>query len=243
MKNRQRLDAALVKGGFFDSCKGAQRAIMAGQVLIAGQPTGKAGTLIAPDAPITIKEKEKYVGRGGLKLEAALTHFRVQPKDRICLDIGASTGGFTDCLLQRGATRVYAVDVGHGQLHWKLRNHPQVIVQEKINARYLSRTEVPEPISLMVVDVSFISLVLILPAAFALLSPKADVIVLIKPQFELPPSEVGRGGVVRDVVMRRKAADGIRDFVVASGWHWLGDMDSPVPGREGNVEFLAHLQP
>ena len=239
--SRKRLDDLLVEGGFFDSREKAQRSIMAGLVTVGGRRMEKPGTLVASDRPIEVSGGEKFVGRGGLKLEAALDAFGVAPAGRTCLDIGSSTGGFTDCLLQRGATRVHAVDVGRGQLSWKLRNNPRVVIHEGINARYLTRSDVPDPVSLLVADVSFISLTLILPPAFGLMEPKSDIIVLIKPQFELPASDVGHGGVVRDAALREHAVTKIRDFALASGRDWQGVIESPIRGREGNVEFLAHL--
>jgi len=238
-----RLDVALVERGLIDSREKARRAIMAAQVLVNGHAVTKPGTPVAADVPITLVAKEKFVGRGGFKIEAALDAFAVDPSGRICADIGASTGGFTDCLLQRGAARVYALDVGHGQLDWRLRQDPRVVVREGINARFLSPEDfVPRP-SLVVADVSFISLTLILPPAFALLDAEADMVVLIKPQFELSRAEVGRGGIVRDDASRDRAVGKIRAFVAASGHRWLGSMASPITGRDGNVEFLAHLKP
>jgi 23S rRNA (cytidine1920-2'-O)/16S rRNA (cytidine1409-2'-O)-methyltransferase len=243
MKHKDRLDVLLVELGHFDSREKAKRAIMAGVVSVGGQRVEKAGTLITRDAEISVAAAEKYVGRGGLKLEAALEAFHIPVSDRICLDVGASTGGFTDCLLQRGAKKVHAIDVGHGQIDWRIRENPRVVVREGLNARYLTRAEVPDVVDLVVADVSFISLTLILPPAFALLAPSADVIVLIKPQFELSAAEVGRGGVVLDPALRQKAAQKIRTFVESAGHQWLGLMDSPIAGREGNIEFLAHLRP
>lgn len=241
-KSRERLDLLLVGRGLFDSREKARRAVMAGLVSVDGQKAAKPGTPTPRDACITLAERDRYVGRGGHKLEAALDTFAVNPAGKVCLDLGASTGGFTDCLLQRGAEKVFAIDVGHGQIHWRLREDPRVVVHEGINARHLTRDQLGgQSFDLAVADVSFISLTLILPPAFDLLVANAEMIVLIKPQFELSASEVGRGGVVRDEASRQKAAEKIRDFVVASGHRWLGLMDSPLPGREGNIEFLAHL--
>ena len=238
-----RLDVALVERGLIESREKARRAIMAAQVLVNGHAVTKPGTPVAGDADITLVAKEKYVGRGGFKVEAALDAFAIDPSGRICADVGASTGGFTDCLLQRGAAQIYALDVGHGQLDWRLRQDPRVIVREGINARYLSPDDfVPRP-SLVVADVSFISLTLILPPAFALLDAQADMVVLIKPQFELSRAEVGRGGIVRDDASRLRAVEKIRAFVAASGHRWMGLIPSPITGRDGNVEFLAHLKP
>jgi len=240
---KSRLDVALVERGLIESREKARRAIMASQVLVDGHPSTKPGTLVAADAEISLAAREKYVGRGGFKLEAALDAFAIDPAGRVCADVGASTGGFTDCLLQRGATLVHALDVGHGQLDWRLRQDPRVVVREGVNARYL-KLEDCEPLpSLVVADVSFISLTLILPPAFALLDGQADMVVLIKPQFELSRAEVGRGGIVRDLEARDRAVEKIRTFVGSSGHRWLGCITSPIAGRDGNVEFLAHLRP
>lgn len=238
-----RLDQLLVIRGLSPSREKAQRSIMAGQVLLGGQKAEKPGAKVADDALIEILAGEKYVGRGGLKLEAALDHFQIVVSGRAGLDIGASTGGFTDCLLQRGAAGVHAVDVGHGQIDWRLRNDPRVTVREGVNARFLSAADTGGLVDICVADVSFISLTLILPAAFALLRPTADMVVLIKPQFELTPDKVGRGGVVREPAFRDEAVEKIRTFVGAAGHRWQGVTESPITGREGNVEFLAHLRP
>lgn len=242
MKTKQRLDAELVARGLFDSGEKARRAVMAGVVTVNGQRAAKAGSPTSSDAVIEVATTERFVSRGGQKLEPALTAFGVEPDGKVCLDIGASTGGFTDCLLQHGATRVYAVDVGRGQLAWRLREDARVVCIEGLNARNLQPSDIAETPSLAVADVSFISLTLILPPAFALLAPGADMVVLIKPQFELSPEAVGRGGVVREQASRIRAREKIRSFVEASGKIWAGCMDSPLPGREGNVEFLAHIK-
>src|SRR5581483_800370 len=184
-KARERLDVLLVARGLADSREKARALILAGQVLVNGQKADKAGATIDAGARIELLAQPRYVGRGGLKLEAALDHFAISPAGKICLDIGSSTGGFTDCLLQRGAARVYAIDVGTGQLDWKLRNDPRVTVQEKVNARYLTAEQVPEPIALAVCDVSFISITMILPAIVPLLAPEGEMVILVKPQFEL----------------------------------------------------------
>ncbi len=243
MKPKERIDILLVQKGFFDSREKARRAVMAGVVSVDQRRIDKPGTPTPTDADIAVAASDKYVGRGGLKLDAALDAFNIGVTGLICLDVGASTGGFTDCLLQRGAKKVHAIDVGHGQLDWKIREDPRVVVTEGLNARNLTRADVPDLIELAVADVSFISLTLILGPAFALMATGSDAIVLIKPQFELSAGEVGRGGVVKDPLLRNRAADKIRNFVESNGHEWLGVMDSPVPGREGNVEFLAHLRP
>lgn len=216
---------------------------MAGEVRVGDSVVDKCGTRVGEDAEIHVKPGEKYVGRGGLKLEGALKHFQIDPAEATCLDIGASTGGFTDCLLQHGALKVYAFDVGHSQLDWKLRNDPRVIVREKINARFLTRSDVPESIEVCVIDVSFISLTLILPAAFELLSADGVILALIKPQFELSREEVGKGGVVREAVLHDKAVHKIQDFVANHGCgRWFGVTESPILGTTGNKEFFACLR-
>lgn len=243
MARKTRLDMFLVERGYFESREKAQRAIMAGWVTIGGHAATKAGQGVPDDVDIAVSGGEKYVGRGGLKLEAALDHFAVDPTGRVCLDVGASTGGFTDCLLQRGAMRVHAIDVGHGQIDWKIRNDPRVVVKENLNARHLTLADLGETVSLCVADVSFISLTLILPPAFALLEADGEMVVLIKPQFELSASEVGKGGVVRDDALRLRAVETVRRFVEEAGHRFLDFIESPIAGREGNREFLAHLKP
>ncbi|HEV3410320.1 MAG TPA: TlyA family RNA methyltransferase [Chthoniobacterales bacterium] len=238
MPKRARLDNTLVERGLFPSREQAQRATMAGQVRTGDRVLAKSSELVAPDAELSVEAPDKYVGRGGLKLEGALDHFRVDPSGQTCLDIGASTGGFTDCLLQRGAAKVYAIDVGHGQLAWKIRNDPRVIVREHLNARHLTRADIPEPIDLCVIDVSFISLTLVLPSAFELLTPTGMLLALIKPQFELEPQDVGRGGIVRDPALHQKAQQKIEAFVSGAGYQIIGLAPSPITGTDGNQEFF-----
>lgn len=211
---------------------------MAGVVRVGEQVATKASTPVAADAPLALAEQPKFVGRGGVKLEAALDHFAIDARDKAALDIGASTGGFTDCLLQRGAAKVYAIDVGHGQLAWKIRNDPRVVVREKLNARFLMRGDVPEPIDLCVIDVSFISLTLILPNAFELLTPSGVLLALIKPQFELQPHEIGAGGIVADAQLHNKAETKIQTFILNAGHEILGLAPSTLRGTEGNQEFF-----
>jgi 23S rRNA (cytidine1920-2'-O)/16S rRNA (cytidine1409-2'-O)-methyltransferase len=242
MAGKTRIDQLLVIKGFCATREQAQRAIMAGRVIVGGQKADKPSLLVSAEVAIEVQGSEKYVGRGGVKLEAALERFKVRVKGKTCLDVGSSTGGFTDCLLQRGAARVYAIDVGRGQIDWKLRNDPRVVVREGINARHLSSADIGEKVEICVADVSFISLTLILPAVFALLPSAADMIVLIKPQFELSPGKVGRGGIVRDTSLHLEAIEKIRRFIEGQMKHWLGVMESPLRGRQGNVEFLAHIR-
>src|SRR5213075_1367713 len=212
MSKKLRLDQVLVAKGLFASREQAQRAVMAGEVKVGTRIAAKPSQLLEPDVAIAVKPTRKYVGRGALKLESALDHFKVDVHGKTALDIGASTGGFTDCMLQRGAGKAYAVDVGHGQLNWKLRNDPRVIVLEKVNARALSRRHVPELFDLCVIDVSFISLTLVLPNAFDLITPNGVILALIKPQFELQREDVGKGGIVRDQELHRRAQDKIVAF-------------------------------
>src|SRR5436190_1186185 len=208
-KKKLRLDAFLVERGFFPSREQAQRSIMAGEVRVGDAIVDKASSKIDPGADVSIEAGSRYVGRGGLKLEGALRDFGISAAGLTTLDIGASTGGFTDCLLQQGAKKVYAIDVGHGQLAWKIRSDPRVVVHEKLNARFLSPADIPDPIDLAVADVSFISLTLILPNVFDAVTPNGMVLALIKPQFELEASEVGRGGIVREAALHEKAREKI----------------------------------
>jgi 23S rRNA (cytidine1920-2'-O)/16S rRNA (cytidine1409-2'-O)-methyltransferase len=239
---KQRLDEALALAGLFDSTESARRAVMAGLVLLNGAPAGKPGTPVRPDDVLSLAKKERFVGRGGLKLEAALDFFKIDPSGRDCLDVGASTGGFTDCLLQRGASRVVAVDVGRGQLDWKLRNDPRVDSREGVNARVLEPLDFQPAPTLAVGDVSFISLTLILPAVFGVLEPGGDLAFLIKPQFEAPRESVERGGIVRDESARLACIDKIRNFVERFGHQWIGYIVSPITGRDGNIEYLFHAR-
>jgi 23S rRNA (cytidine1920-2'-O)/16S rRNA (cytidine1409-2'-O)-methyltransferase len=242
MAKKSRLDNLLVTRGLFPSREQAQRAIMAGEIKVGTRVAAKASELLEPDAAIAVESPPRYVGRGGVKLEGALDFFDVTPEGKVALDIGASTGGFTDCLLQRGARKVYAIDVGHDQLAWKIRNDPRVVVLEKLNARFLSRDHIPEVIDLCVIDVSFISLTLILPNAFDLITPNGVIIALIKPQFELERADVGRGGLVREPELHEKAKAKIADFVTQLGHKVTGMTPSAIKGTEGNQEFFVCLQ-
>ncbi len=243
---RSRLDQWLVEQGHFASREKAQRAILAGAVLVNERRDVKSGMNLRGDETIRVLEKERYVGRGGLKMEGALAFSQIDPAGRVCLDVGASTGGFTDCLLQRGATKVFAVDVGHDQLDWKIRSDPRVNVREGFNVRYMTPEDIGETVSLCVIDVSFISLTKILPAVAGVLERNAPepshVLALIKPQFELGKDAVGTGGIVRDEAARLSAVDKIRTFVENdSGWEWRGSTPSPIQGMDGNQEFFAWL--
>jgi len=226
-----RLDRLLVERGLANSRERAQGLILAGQVLVNEQKQEKCGTLVDGKATLRLLgEPPKYVSRGGLKLEGALEHFRVNPDAKVCLDIGASTGGFTDCLLQRGAAKVYAIDVGRGQLDWKLRSDPRVVLREGINARYLKPEDIGEPADLAVADVSFIS---------AILKPNGEMIILIKPQFEAGREQVGKGGIVRDPAIQEVACARVREAVEALGYR-TKIIESPIRGAEGNREFLLY---
>jgi 23S rRNA (cytidine1920-2'-O)/16S rRNA (cytidine1409-2'-O)-methyltransferase len=239
-----RLDRLLVDRGHARSRERAQALILAGVVRIDGRPAGKAGSLVACTADVTIASPDHpFVGRGGLKLEGALQSLAIDPAGRVALDIGASTGGFTDCLLRHGAGRVYALDVGHGQLDWSLRGDARVVVIEETNARYLKPGDLPEPVDLAVVDVSFISLRLILPVLPPLLAPGGRIVALVKPQFEVGREEVGRGGIVRDPGLHLKALLQITRAGEAAGLSLLGACPSPITGMEGNREFFLHFSP
>jgi 23S rRNA (cytidine1920-2'-O)/16S rRNA (cytidine1409-2'-O)-methyltransferase len=237
-----RLDQALVQRGFFPSRHQAQSAIMAGEIRINGRVAEKASDLVMAEHEIQIAARSRYVGRGGLKLEGAIAHFQIVCEGRVGLDIGASTGGFTDCLLQHGAKKVFAVDVGHGQLAWKIRDDSRVITLEKTNARNLSRAEIPEPIDICAVDVSFISLTLILPNAFELLTPNGVILALIKPQFELAREDVGRGGIVRSSELHAKAQQKVVAFAETIGANVEGLVPSTITGTDGNQEFFICLR-
>jgi 23S rRNA (cytidine1920-2'-O)/16S rRNA (cytidine1409-2'-O)-methyltransferase len=239
---KQRLDHLLVARGLCESREKGKRLILAGDVLVNEEPVTKAGHLVAEDAEIRIKAQPKYVSRGGFKLEGALEHFGIDVTGTTCLDVGASTGGFTDCLLQRGAAKVYAFDVGTNQLVWKLRSDARVISRENYNVRHMNKEDVPDPVDFIVADVSFISLTLVLPPAFQTLKPGGQAVVLIKPQFELSKEEIGRGGIVREKALHEKACHKIETFARSqSGWEWRGLMESPIQGTDGNREFLAWI--
>ncbi len=239
-----RADVALVERGLVESRAKAQALIMAGKVYSGEQKLAKAGAAIAQDQPLSLRGQDHpWVSRGGLKLAHALETFAIEVADRTCLDLGASTGGFTDVLLQGGAARVYAVDVGHGQLAWKLRKDPRVVVLERTNARRLTAVEVPDAIDLVVCDASFIGLEVVLPAPLALTKITADRVALIKPQFEVGKGQVGKGGVVRDPALHAAVCQRIEDWINAqAGWQVAGLCESPITGPEGNKEFLVYAR-
>ena len=236
-----RLDIALVERGLVKSREKAQALILAGKVTVEGQRADKTGRIVQAGAHIEIEQPLKYVSRGGLKLEAALAHFGVSVRDRVCLDVGASTGGFTDCLLQHGARRVHAVDTGAGQIDWKLRTDARVILHERVNGRYLELAELGERADVMVCDVSFISVTLLIPALSRLLAADGDWIILIKPQFEVGRELVGKGGIVRDPEAHAMACDRIVRALESAGLT-TRLMESPITGAEGNREFLVHAR-
>jgi 23S rRNA (cytidine1920-2'-O)/16S rRNA (cytidine1409-2'-O)-methyltransferase len=238
---KERLDLLLVEQGLADSRTQAQRLIMAGQVTVGERVVDKPGTRVAVGEPVRVKEGLPYASRGGLKLEAALDAFDLEVAGWTVADVGASTGGFTDCLLQRGAVRVYAIDVGYGQLAWNLRQDPRVIVMDRTNARYLER--LPEPVDLATIDVSFISLRLIVPAVTGWLRASGQIVALIKPQFEAGRRQVGRGGVVRDPAVHRAVLNEIIAWAETQGLGLKGLIRSPITGPAGNIEFLAHWVP
>lgn len=237
-----RLDKLLVERGLADSREKAQALVLAGQVVVGERKAEKPGALVAADASLRVLEGLRYASRGGLKLEAALDAFAICVESKICLDVSASTGGFTDCLLQRGAARVYAVDVGAGQLDWRLRTDPRVVVREKLNARRLSPEHIGEPVDFVCVDVSFISATLILPRLPALMKTTAEAVVLVKPQFEVGRAQVGKGGIVRDPQLHAAAVEKVRASAEACELRAVGQIASPILGSEGNQEFLLHLQ-
>jgi 23S rRNA (cytidine1920-2'-O)/16S rRNA (cytidine1409-2'-O)-methyltransferase len=241
MKPSQRIDLLLLERGLADSRQKAQAMILAGEVLADEQKVDKPGHRVRPDADIRLLGRtQKFVSRGGQKLEAALDTFGIDVSGRICADIGASTGGFTDCLLQRGARKVYAIDVGAGQLHWNIRQDERVVVTERVNARYLTREILPEPPQFACCDVSFISVTLIVPALTPLLQPGADLVVLVKPQFEVGKGQVGKGGIVREPGLHREAVEKVRAALDQAGFASTAERESPILGAEGNREFLLH---
>jgi 23S rRNA (cytidine1920-2'-O)/16S rRNA (cytidine1409-2'-O)-methyltransferase len=241
MPKKTRLDVALVQRQLVESREKAQRLIMAGQVKIKGNTASKSSQLVSDEDEVFVVEGEKFVSRGGLKLEAAIHHFQISCRDKICLDLGASTGGFTDCLLQRGAAKVYAVDVGENQLAWKIRSDLRVVVLDDVNARYLKPENLSEAVDLITADVSFISICKVLPAAFNCSKDKAEFVVLIKPQFEAGRAAVERGGVVRDVAVHKQVVEKVQEFVISANMNWHGVIESPILGPAGNKEFLAYF--
>ncbi|HEV2198441.1 MAG TPA: TlyA family RNA methyltransferase [Bryobacteraceae bacterium] len=236
---KTRLDHLLVERGLAASREKAQAMILAGQVTVAGQRLEKPGHGVANDASIEVRERMPYVSRGGYKLAGALDAFQIDVAGRVCLDVGASTGGFTDCLLQRGAAKVWAIDAGHGQLDWKLRNDPRVVAREGVNARYLDAEDYPERFDLAVCDASFISATMLIPAIAPLLKPSGKMIILVKPQFEAGRGQVGKGGIVKEPELHQAACDRVRRAVETLGFR-AQIVESPIRGAEGNREFLLY---
>jgi len=240
---RERLDKVIKQRRLIRSRSRAQRMIEAGRVKVDGRIVDRPGHPIDPEAEIEILAFESYVSRGGEKLGAALDRFRIDPRGKVCLDVGASTGGFTDCLLQRKAAKVYAIDVGHDQLHPSLRRDPRVVVREGLNARYLEPEDIGEPADLAVIDVSFISLKLILPALIDIVDERAEIVVLVKPQFEVGAEKLPSDGVVKNEADRDAVLQDLRTFIDReTPWRVVDEMPSPIAGEKGNVEYLLHLR-
>jgi 23S rRNA (cytidine1920-2'-O)/16S rRNA (cytidine1409-2'-O)-methyltransferase len=240
---KTRLDKLLLERGLAKSRERAKALIMEGKVLVDNKPLTKAGVMIEDTSTITLREMDiPYVSRGGLKLEAAVEHFGIVLKDKIVMDVGASTGGFTDFMLQRGAKKVYSIDVGYGQFDWKLRNDPRVVLLERTNIRYLERQKIPDEIDLAAIDVSFISLKKVIPKVTEFLKPNGEIIALVKPQFEVGKTEVGKGGIVREEEKRLKAVDSVSEALKAYGLNTIGVMQSPVKGQKGNIEYFIYLR-
>ncbi len=240
---KERLDVMLVKRNLAESREKAKAVIMSGNVFVDGQREDKAGSTFAPDVRIEVKGHTlPYVSRGGLKLEKALANFDVDVKDKVCTDVGSSTGGFTDCMLQNGASKVFAIDVGRGQLDWKLRNDPRVICMEKTNIRYVTPEDIGEPVDFSSIDVSFISLTKVLGPIRDYLTDDGEIVALIKPQFEAGREKVGKKGVVRERSTHREVIHKIMDFAMANGFDLCALEFSPIKGPEGNIEYLIHLK-
>lgn len=240
---KERVDSMLVKRGLCNSREQAKRLIMAGEVFTGNDRVSKPSQKFTEEVELIVKDRPKYVGRGGFKMEGALRDFTIDPTGWVCADLGSSTGGFTDCLLQHGAAKVHAIDVGTNQLVWKLRSDERVISKEKFNARNLTPEDIGEKVKLVVMDLSFISLTKVLPAAFGILEEGGYVISLIKPQFELSSGEVGKGGIVREPELHQKAVKKIQKFVTEElGREWRDVVTSPITGTDGNVEFLVWMK-
>jgi len=237
--SRIRLDQLLVDRGLAESREKAKALVLAGTVLVSGQKADKPGHTVPGDSVVEVTSRPPYVSRGGHKLAAALEHFGIDVQGAVCVDIGASTGGFTDCLLQRGAAKVYALDVGSGQLDWKLRSDARVILKEGVNARYLTPADVGESADFVCCDVSFISATMIVPVIPPLLKPEGRMVILVKPQFEAGRGQVGKGGIVRDPATRQAACDKVKEAVEHAGFR-TDIIESPLPGAEGNIEFLLY---
>ncbi|MDY6822479.1 MAG: TlyA family RNA methyltransferase [Thermodesulfobacteriota bacterium] len=241
--SKKRLDTLLVEKGLTSSRQQAQALIMAGSVLVNDMPATKAGAQVSPDVNIKVKDQCPYVSRGGLKLEGALNALSLDVTGLTCLDVGASTGGFTDCLLQRNAAHVFAVDVGYGQFAWKLRQDPRVTIIERTNIRHMKPDAMPAPVDLAVIDVSFISLKIVIPATLPFIRPSGRILALIKPQFEVGKGKVGKGGVVRDPALHQEVITALSEWAAANNLSATPATQSPTPGPKGNIEFFAIYQP
>ncbi|MCL5022839.1 MAG: TlyA family RNA methyltransferase [Nitrospirae bacterium] len=240
---KERIDILLVEKGLASSRERARALIMEGNVLVNGAPVAKAGTAVDPLARIELRGRETpYVSRGGLKLEAALDHFGINLEGLAAMDVGASTGGFTDCMLKRGARKVYCIDVGYGQLSWSLRNDPRVILIERTNIRHLERDRVPEAVDFVTIDVSFISLKLVIPKVLEFIAQQGGILALVKPQFEVGKGEVGKGGIVRDEAKRMGAVETVKRFSENAGLRTSPVFRSPLPGQKGNIEYFLYLR-
>ena len=240
---KERLDVLLVQQGYASSREKAKAIIMAGQVYVDGQKEDKAGSMFKEEAKIEVRGNTlKYVSRGGLKLEKAMSHFAVTLEGKVCMDVGASTGGFTDCMLQNGAVKVYSVDVGHGQLDWKLRNDPRVVCMEKTNIRYVTPEDIGEPVDFSSIDVSFISLTKVLEPIRDYLTEDGEIVALIKPQFEAGREKVGKKGVVREKSTHHEVIEKVTSYAASIGFDILEIEFSPIKGPEGNIEYLVHLK-
>ncbi len=243
MAKKERLDKVLVAKGLVESRQRARALIMEGRVLVDDVPVVKPGTMVAPDASIRLKGCEiAYVSRGGLKLEGALREFNIDVTGRVAMDVGASTGGFTDCLLKHGAKRVYAVDVGYGQLHWSLRNDPRVVPIERTNIRYMKAESVPEKVDIVTIDVSFISLLKVVPGVLKFLKKGGEIVALVKPQFEVGKGRVDRGGIIRSEEKRLEALNNVINKLQELGLEVRGRCTSPIKGQKGNVEYFIYLK-
>lgn len=239
---KQRLDRLLLERGLVDSREKAKALIMEGKVLVGGMSITKAGAMVSVDADITIKEEIPYVSRGGLKLEAALDYFGIKLNGLVAMDIGTSTGGFADCMLKRGIKKVYCIDVGYGQIAWRLREDPRIILLERTNIRYLERERIPDAVDFITIDVSFISLKKVIPRAVDLLKEGGQILALIKPQFEVGKGEVGKGGIVKDERKRLMAVEGIKGFAEDMGLTVVGIFQSPIKGSRGNIEYFIYMK-
>jgi len=240
---KERLDKILVDRGIVKSRERARALIMEGNVLVDNAPVTKAGAMINPDSSITLKSEDiPYVSRGGLKLEAAIKHFNVSLENKVAMDVGSSTGGFTDCMLQRGAKKVYCIDVGYGQLAWSLRNDPRIILFERTNIRHLERERIPDIIDIETIDASFISLTKVIPKVLEFLKDGGEILALVKPQFEVGKGEVGKGGIVREEEKRLAAVDSVREEMERIGLQTIGVFESPVAGQKGNIEYFLYLK-